>query len=150
MMALAVVIFALFLLEEGGKSRWFNWAGLLMCGFMLAMSQSRTAWVTTMALLMFIPMLRFLRGGRLPMSLRVGSLLILGFAWPWRSPSSWSSGLKPMGRDLTFTGRTTIWAYAIHRRYGSLDAWGRLQGLLDTRRGELRLCPLWARGRQRP
>jgi O-antigen ligase len=112
-MALAVVIFFLFLLEEGGKTRWFNWAGLLMCGFMLAMSQSRTAWVTTMALLMFIPMLRFLRGGRLPMSLRVGSLLILGFVVVMAVTQFLVIGLEAMGRDLTFTGRTTIWGYAI-------------------------------------
>lgn len=113
MMALAVVIFVLFLSEEGGKSRWFNWAGLLMCGFMLGMAQSRTAWVTTVVLLMFIPMLRFLRGGRVPMSLRVGSLLILGFAIVMAVTQFLVIGLEAMGRDLTFTGRTTIWGYAI-------------------------------------
>ncbi len=113
MMALAVVIFVLFLSEEGGKSRWFNWAGLLMCGFMLGMAQSRTAWVTTAVLLMFIPMLRFLRGGRVPMSLRVGSLLILGFAIVMAVTQFLVIWLEAMGRDLTFTGRTTIWGYAI-------------------------------------
>jgi O-antigen ligase len=113
MMALAVVIFVLFMLEDGGKTRWFNWAGLVMCGFMLGMAQSRTAWVTTAVLLMFIPMLRFLRGGRVPMSLRVGSLLILGFVFVMAVTHFLVVGLEAMGRDLTFTGRTTIWTYAI-------------------------------------
>src|SRR3954452_4217246 len=113
MMTLGVVIFALLMIEEGGKTRWFNWAGLLMCGFMLGMSQSRTAWVTTAVLLIFSPLLRFLRGARLPMSLRVGSLLILGFVLIMAVVQFLVVGLEAMGRDLTFTGRTTIWAYAI-------------------------------------
>ena len=47
MMTLAVVVFALLLVESGGKTKWFNWVGLGLCGFMLAMSQSRTAWITS-------------------------------------------------------------------------------------------------------
>jgi exopolysaccharide production protein ExoQ len=113
MMALGVVIFVLFMIEEGGKTKWFNWAGLVMCGFMLGMAQSRTAWVTTAVLLMFIPMLRFLRSGRVPMSLRVGSLLILGFFLVMAVTQFLVVGLEAMGRDLTFTGRTTIWTYAV-------------------------------------
>ena len=114
MMALAVVVFALLLIEKGGKSNWFNWAGLGLCAFMLGMSQSRTAWITTVVLLMFIPVLRFLRGARLPMSLRVGSLLILGFAVVMAGTHFLVVGLEALGRDLTFTGRTTIWTHAIH------------------------------------
>lgn len=81
---------------------------------MLGMSQSRTAWITTMVLLMFIPVLRFLRGARLPMSLRVGSLLILGFAVVMAGTHFVVVGLEALGRDLTFTGRTTVWTHAIH------------------------------------
>jgi O-antigen ligase len=114
MMTLAVVIFTLLLIERGGKSNWFNWAGLALCGFMLAMSQSRTAWITTMVLLMFIPILRFLRGARLPMSLRVGSLLVLGFAVVMAGTHFMVVGLEALGRDMTFSGRTTIWTHAIH------------------------------------
>jgi exopolysaccharide production protein ExoQ len=98
---------------KGGKIRWFNWAGLVLCGFMLAMSQSRTAWITTLVLLMFIPALRFLRGARLPMSLRLGSLLILGFAVVMAVTQFLVIGLEAVGRDLTFTGRTTIWTHAV-------------------------------------
>jgi exopolysaccharide production protein ExoQ len=114
MMALAVLVFTLLLIEKGGKSSWFNWAGLGLCAFMLGMSQSRTAWITTVVLLMFIPVLRFLRGARLPMSLRVGSLLILGFAVVMAGTHFLVVGLEALGRDLTFTGRTTIWTHAIH------------------------------------
>jgi O-antigen ligase len=114
MMALAVVVFALLLIEKGGKSNWFNWAGLGLCGFMLAMSQSRTAWITAMALLLSIPVLRFLRGARLPMSLRIGSLLILGFAVSIAVTHFLVVGLEAVGRDLTFSGRTTIWTHSIH------------------------------------
>ena len=113
MMALAVVVFTLLLLEQGGKTRWFNWAGLILCGFMLAMSQSRTAWISTVVLLMFIPTLRFLRGARLPMSLRLGSLMILGFAAVMAVTQFLVIGLEVVGRDLTFTGRTTIWIHSI-------------------------------------
>jgi exopolysaccharide production protein ExoQ len=113
MMALAVIIFTLLLLEQGGKTRWFNWAGLVLCGFMLAMSQSRTAWITTVVLVMFIPMMRFLRGARLPMSLRLGSLMILGFAVAMAGTHFLVIGLEAVGRDLTFSGRTTIWTHAI-------------------------------------
>jgi exopolysaccharide production protein ExoQ len=113
MMALAVVIFTLLLLEQGGKTRWFNWAGLFLCGFMLATSQSRTAWITTVVLLLFIPTLRFLRGARLPMSLRLGSLMILGFAAVMAVTQFLVIGLEAVGRDLTFTGRTTIWTHAV-------------------------------------
>ncbi len=114
MMALAVVVFALLLMEKGGKSNWFNWAGLGLCAFMLGMSQSRTAWITAVVLLMFIPVPRFLRGARLPMSLRVGSLLILGFAVVMAGTHFVVVGLEALGRDLTFTGRTTVWTHAIH------------------------------------
>ena len=79
MMALGVVVFSLLLIERGGKGNWFNWAGLGLCGFMLIMAQSRTAWIATAVLLTLIPVLCFLRGARLPMSLRVGTVLILGF-----------------------------------------------------------------------
>jgi exopolysaccharide production protein ExoQ len=85
-----------------------------LCAFMLGMSQSRTAWITTVVLLLFIPVLRFLRGARLPMSLRVGSLLILGFAVVMAATHFVVVGLEALGRDLTFTGRTTIWTHAIH------------------------------------
>jgi exopolysaccharide production protein ExoQ len=114
MMSLAVVIFCLLLIEKDGKKNWFNWAGFGLCAFMLAMSQSRTAWITTMALLLFIPVLRFLRGARLPMSLRVGTLLIAGFAAVMAVTQFLVVGLEAVGRDLTFTGRTTIWTHAIH------------------------------------
>ena len=114
MMALAVVVFALLLTERGGKLNGFNWAGLFLCAFMLGMSQSRTAWVTAGLLLMFIPMLRFLRGARLPMSLRIGSLMILGFAVVMTVSHFLLAGLEALGRDMTFSGRTTIWGYAIY------------------------------------
>jgi O-antigen ligase len=114
MMALAVVVFCLLMMERGGKIDLFNWAGLGLCSFMLAMSQSRTAWITTAILLLMIPVLRFLRGARLPMSLRVGSLLILGFCTVMATTHFLLVGLEALGRDLTFSGRTTIWTHAIH------------------------------------
>lgn len=114
MMALGVVVFVLLLMERGGKLSAFNWAGMGLCAFMLAMSQSRTAWVTTAILLLMIPVLGFLRNARLPMSLRVGSLLILGFVSVMAGTHFLLLGLEALGRDLTFSGRTTIWTYAIH------------------------------------
>ena len=100
MMTLGVVVFALLMIEKGGNTRWFTWAGLGLCGFMLAMSQSRTAWITTLILLMFIQILRFLRGARLPMSLRVGSLMILGFVVIMAGTHFLVVGLEAVGRDL--------------------------------------------------
>jgi exopolysaccharide production protein ExoQ len=114
MMALGVVVFVLLLMERGGKINWFNWAGLGLCCFMLAMSQSRTAWITTATLLLMIPALRFLRSARLPMSLRVGSLLIAGFSAVMAGTHFLLIGLEALGRDLTFSGRTTIWTHAVH------------------------------------
>jgi O-antigen ligase len=113
MMALGVVVFALLMIERGGKTRWFTWIGLGFCGFLLAMSQSRASWITTIILLMFIPMLRFLRSTRLPMSLRVGSLMILGFVVLMAGTHFLVVGLEALGRDLTFSGRTSIWTYAM-------------------------------------
>ena len=150
MMALAVVIFTLLLLEKGGKTRWFNWAGLVLCGFMLAISQSRTAWITTVVLLLFIPTLRFLRGARLPMSLRLGSLMILGFAAVMAVTQFLVIGLEAVGRDLTFTGRTTIWTHAILAGMNHSDAGSRLPRVLDPGRRQLRLCPDLGGDRQRP
>ena len=114
MMALGVVVFSLLLMERGGKLSAFNWTGLGLCAFMLAMSQSRTAWVTTAILLLMIPVLGFLRSARLPMSLRVGSLLIVAFAAVMGAAHFLLAGLEALGRDLTFSGRTTIWTHAIH------------------------------------
>jgi len=113
MMGLGVVVFALLMIEKGGKTNWFTWAGLCLCGFMLAMSLSRTAWITTIVLLMFIPTLRFLRGARLPLSLRVGSLITLGFVVIMAGIHFLIVGLEALDRDLTFSGRTTIWTYAV-------------------------------------
>jgi exopolysaccharide production protein ExoQ len=113
MMALGVVVFALLMIERGGKTSWFTWTGLGFCSFLLAMSQSRASWITTIILLMFILMLRFLRGARLPMSLRVGSLMTLGFVVIMAGTHFLVVGLEALGRDLTFSGRTSIWTYAI-------------------------------------
>jgi len=113
MMALGVVLFALLMIERGGKTSWFTWTGLGFCSFLLAMSQSRASWITTIILLMFILMLRFLRGARLPMSLRVGSLMTLGFVVIMAGTHFLVVGLEALGRDLTFSGRTSIWTYAI-------------------------------------
>jgi exopolysaccharide production protein ExoQ len=113
MMALGVVVFRLLLMETGGKTRPVNWVGLVLCGFMLVMSQSRTALVVTAVLLGLIPALRFLRGARLPLSLRVGSLMILGFLVVMAGTHFLITGLEALGRDMTFSGRTTIWTYAV-------------------------------------
>jgi len=113
MMALGVVVFALLMIERGGKTSWFTWTGLGFCSFLLAMSQSRASWITTIILLMFILMLRFLRSARLPMSLRVGSLMTLGFVVIMAGTHFLVVGLEALGRDLTFSGRTSIWTYAI-------------------------------------
>lgn len=114
MMALGVVVFSLLLLERGGKLSAFNWVGLGLCAFMLGMAQSRTAWITTAVLLLFIPVLSFLRSRRLPMSLRLGSLMVLGFCAAMATTHFLLVGLEALGRDLTFSGRTTIWTNAIH------------------------------------
>ena len=68
------------------------------------------------------------------MSLRVGSLLIVGFVFVMTVTHFLVVGLEAMGRDLTFTGRTTIWTYAIIAGMDHCDVGGRLPGLLDTRK----------------
>jgi exopolysaccharide production protein ExoQ len=99
-------------------------AGALLCGALLILSQARTGWLTTAAVLMFTPLLVVLQPNRLSPAVRmlfVGIVTIAGLVALF---ATYQYILTAIGRDDTFSGRTHLWDMSIksgmkHFMFGS-------------------------------
>lgn len=94
------------------RARLVLWLGFIVCACLVALSGSRTGWVTLTALLVGIWPLQALRRSQTPLAFRSvligvlilgGGLLLLQF---------YEAGLALVGRDATFSARTKIWELA--------------------------------------
>lgn len=120
LMALAVLVFW-FLRRDGAAWRWLAPLGMGLALLMLALSESRTAWFTLAASVAVLPLARLLTSRGLSRRLRAasfglaavgGAMLVLAMVEPL---------LQLAGRDLTLTGRTSLWHLAIQA--GSENPW---------------------------
>ena len=110
-MALGVSV-AFIRLASRGKSRVTSALSIGICGFMLAMSQSRASWVAAVVAVMVCLLTRF---NRLSFWLRVPALVIAVSTLTTALTVLWlniDAALALIGRDLTLTGRTVLWASA--------------------------------------
>ena len=92
-----------------------SWAGFLLCSFLTIMSESRTAWVTGVALFILIWLLQMFRGPRGTAPIRValvagiygvvGALILLNY---------YQVGVELLGRNVTLSARTKIWELAFY------------------------------------
>ena len=94
------------------RARLVLWLGFIVCACLVALSGSRTGWVTLAALLVMFWPLQALRRSQTPLAFRSlligvlilgGGLLLLQF---------YEAGLVLIGRDATFSSRTKIWELA--------------------------------------
>lgn len=88
-------------------------AGIALCLFLVAMSQSRTSWIAAVGLLLAVPFLRYLRRSKTPVALRIALVFVVGLGSVVFLVLQYADvGLSALGRDATFSGRTDIWASA--------------------------------------
>jgi O-antigen ligase len=91
------------------------WALFFLSIFLVVMSQSRTSWIVATGLMLSLPFLRYLRGARVPMTMRLVVVAIIGLGGVGYLVLQFADdGLALLGRDATFSGRTDIWASAIN------------------------------------
>ncbi len=129
------------------RARLVLWLGFIVCACLVALSGSRTAWITLAALLVMIWPLQALRRSQTPLAFRSvligvlilsGGLLLLLF---------YEAGLDLVGRDATFSARTKIWGLAFElgwRRpilgYGYRAFW------TEANAGRLYMLLAWGEG----
>lgn len=106
--SLAIIV-ALFATPTNARERLMRLATIGIFAIMVVMCQSRTNWLTLAVMLAVIPLTNFLQDRRVAPSLRLGLVvtavvtLVLGVAVG--APMI----LTASGRDMTFSGRQTLW-----------------------------------------
>ena len=93
-----------------GEKPYIRWGGLGLCGSLVVLSQSKSAWAFLLILMCAIPFFWFLR---LSLNRLIPTLLALGTlisAVLYVVLININALLGLLGRDLTFSGRTTLWA----------------------------------------
>ncbi len=111
-MSLSAIVFLLLTPRARGH-RWLLWAGFVLSFVLLVFSGSKTALTVTVIIVVLLPLFRTLR---LPTTLAlsvsifaalfaVGAMVLLG--------ANLESLLAFLGKDLTLTGRTTVWAVVV-------------------------------------
>lgn len=110
-MAMGVVVSALTVSSKGARST-AALVTLFLCTGLLVMSASRASWVATVVALAAVYAVRIVN---LPFWLRVPTALTLVTAGALGGTALWlnlEKLLALIGRDLTLTGRTVLWASA--------------------------------------
>lgn len=100
-------------LKQGGRVRLAFGALLGLQLFLIAMSQSRTAWLLLLLLPVAAPVVRVLSSQGLRGVLFKTAFLLLALCGVMLAAVGLEPALALMGRDLTLTGRTVLWAAAV-------------------------------------
>ncbi|MFM1651722.1 O-antigen ligase family protein [Brevibacillus sp. B_LB10_24] len=112
-MTLGGIVFLILAAQQKWKS-WPMWAGFGLSVCLLLLSQSKTALVIFLGLLLLVSLLRtIVRHYSLAVPLIIISFLILGgisVLFYGYVENALELGFESMGRDLTLTGRTELWA----------------------------------------
>jgi O-antigen ligase len=119
-MSLSAVVFLLLALS-GGRHKWFNWATFGFSFCLLMLSNSMTSLVTLLTILVLLPMCKALRWHyslRIPFLITV--VLISGVVGTFFF-SNLETALSALGKDITLTGRTSMWLLLIE--IGQQNPW---------------------------
>lgn len=125
----------LFLAFDGQLYRYLMWAGFCLSVILLILSTSKTALVVFLVLIILLPLYRALRLNYsfvlafFTIVLLVSGIITILFV------GNLETILSALGRDITLTGRTGIWAIVINKisehpwlGYGYLGFWRGLEG----------------------
>jgi exopolysaccharide production protein ExoQ len=113
-MALGALVFLIFA-TSSYRQRWVGWAGFGLSVSLIVLSTSKTALVVLLAIIALIPLYRALRWNytiALPFFITV---ILLSSSASVLLVENAESIASTLGRDLTFTGRTHLWAAIIHK-----------------------------------
>lgn len=112
--ALAVVVAFLLQSQYSGLMRLHWWITMGLGVVLLGMANSATSVAVCVGTLCTWPLVKALRAGRLPKNVKVPVVLFLGFGGLLALIINFFTfGIEALGRDMTLTGRTTLWALAI-------------------------------------
>jgi O-antigen ligase len=114
MMTFGIIVFILQIMMTRPPRSWLALLGLAVSGFGMLMSSSMTAVAMTVGLVLILLLLQRLRASRTPLSLRLSIIsIVAGVGVIVFLTHFVTYSLDLLGRDLTFTGRTTIWFAAL-------------------------------------
>lgn len=103
------VIVALFAVDQTRLQAGVRWAALVLSLVLLLLSRSATSWLAVASLLVIIPVGLMLRNRRFSPGVRLLFLAILTTFGVWMGLQGGGLILDALGRDLSFSGRTTLW-----------------------------------------
>ncbi|MDB5420413.1 MAG: O-antigen polymerase [Brevundimonas sp.] len=103
------VILSLFAVDRSGLETSIRLSALAMSVLLLILSQSITNWLIVAALALVIPAAHWLRATRVSSGVRVSVFVLITLAGASVVASGIGPVLEAVGRDMTFSGRTTLW-----------------------------------------
>ncbi len=104
-----------FRLVDIRHKRWIVWTGFSLSVALILLSTSKTALILLLTFLALLPLYKALRWNySLAIPFFIAVILIGGGAATWFLDNA-ATILGALGRDLTFTGRTDIWAAVINK-----------------------------------
>ncbi len=106
--SLAVLI-AFFFKPKSRSDRYLRFGLIAVSLVLLFFSQSRTNWLILLASGCIIPLLRFLRNGRVSLGIRLTIVIVASAALFFMITVGGDMLLHSLGRDASFSGRTTLW-----------------------------------------
>jgi exopolysaccharide production protein ExoQ len=132
-MVLSTMVF--FIIASEKRINGYLWAGFVLSTALILLSTSKTSLIMMVTLVALIPLYKGLRWNcavSLPFFI---SLILMGGSTALIFVNSAEMILKPMGKDLTLTGRTEIWSISLDKLseqpwlgYGLTGFWRGWQG----------------------
>jgi O-antigen ligase len=90
-----------------------RWATIAMFIFLSVESQSRASWLMMLGGIGFMVLIAIVRNRRLSSGIKLTVAVLCGLAFVGLVVTSWDYLLADVGRDATYSGRTTLWTGAI-------------------------------------
>jgi O-antigen ligase len=90
-----------------------RWATIAIFVFLSIKSQSRASWLMMLGGASFMLLIVIVRNRRLSSGIKLAAALLCGMAVLGGVAANWTAILADVGRDSTFSGRTTLWTGAI-------------------------------------
>jgi O-antigen ligase len=112
-MNLSAIIFLLLAISNSifhRKYRWVLWAGFVLSVVLIILTTSKTALVVFLTLTIILPLYRALRGNSTQVVPSMIALVLVGGSAATLLLDNLPVIASALGKDLTLTGRTDIWA----------------------------------------
>lgn len=105
----------MFYLVDVGQRRWITWTGFILSVALILLSTAKTSLILLLTFLVLVPLYKALRWNySLAIPFFIAVILLGGSVTAWFLENA-AVILGALGRDLTFTGRTDIWAAVINK-----------------------------------